>query len=583
MIRHAACLYLLAALQIILAGAALSAPDAPRAALTYDELMNPEVTPAPVPMTAFTPPPDAKPPSNVFEGRLILGVERTGSQLRALKDAYGDAEANHGAARHLPAFDFEFVQSGDALIPARRGAIPSAHPEWEFILEPGRVWDEAGDHGMTRAALPFTLEERNANCMHNGVLSFLFGKNGAVSDAVYEIGSETCFYFKFDMWGRAAATYKPAAVKNAPTIIADYARETASRMPTRPIETLAQDFPGADSSRFGSPSEVPAQDMTLYGVVANGVNYVSGCDTRFGPYPFCAVLDLPSYSLAKSIYAGVGTMRMALLYPGITSEKIADYVPACSAAGSWSDVTFGNSLDMATGHFNSPDDEADEDAPDIAPFFLSDDHASRIAFACTHYPSKAKPGTHWVYHTADTYLLGTALGAFYRSKAGPSADFTTDVLANPIWKRLALSPAIYTVRRTYDAVAQPFSGYGLTLHRDDIAKIADFLNVDHGAIGSDQLVDPVMLNAALQRNPDDRGLEGPTPDFRYHNGFWAWNAQNMLGCKTPAWIPFMSGFGGIVVALMPNGMTYYYFSDAGVWIWANAAAEANRIKPFCEG
>ncbi len=168
-------------------------------------------------MSAFAPPLNAKLPSNRFEGRLTLGEERPGSGFHASRDQYGDANTNGGAAQHLPPFDFEFVQAGNVLIPTRRGAIPGTHPEWEFILEPGHVWDEPGDQGYTRAALPFTLEEYNANCMHNGVLTFLFRKDGAVSDVVYEIGSETCIYFKFDMWGMRAAHYSPAKIANQRT------------------------------------------------------------------------------------------------------------------------------------------------------------------------------------------------------------------------------------------------------------------------------------------------------------------------------------------------------------------------------
>jgi hypothetical protein len=131
-------------------------------------------------------------------------------------------------------------------------------------------------------------------------------------------------------------------------------------------------------------------------------------------------------------------------------------------------------------------------------------------------------------------------------------------------------------------VRQSFTGYGLTLHRDDIAKIADFISVAHGVASGEQLVDPDMLRAALQQDESDHGLRASTDDFRYHYGFWAWNAAHVLGCRKPTWIPFMSGYGGIAVALLPNGMTYYYFSDSGVWRWAKAAAEADRIKPFCE-
>jgi len=567
---------------IVLTAMFFAAPafaDDVRAAISYDELTGPIAAHGPAQMQAFAPPPGAQPPSNVFEGRLTLDIGKSAGTFQVLNDQFGDATSNGRAAQHLPPFDFDFVQAGDALVPVRRGAIPSTHPEWEFILEPGRVWDQSGDHGMTRAAIPFTLEERNANCMHNGVLTFLYGKGEAISNVDYEIGSETCIYFKFNMWGTAPAHYKPAAIPDAVAVKAAYAQEVDDRLPMKPIAALAADIRGSAPDAFGSPSEVPAADMTAYGVVVNGTNYVSACATRFGDYPYCDVLDLPSYSLAKSIVGGLATMRLSLLYPGVTNETIAKYVPDCAAAGTWNDVTFGNALDMATGHYLQAGDQADEDAPDLTPFFLAETAAAKTAFACRHYPRKAEPGTRWVYHTADSYLLGVALEGFYRGKTG--GDFYDDILARDIWSKLELSPPVYVTRRTYDAAAQPFTGYGLTLHVDDIAKIAGFIDLNHGAIGGTQLLDPAMLRAALQLDPASPGLRASTVDFRYHDGFWAWNAQRYLGCKSATWIPFMSGFGGIAVALFPNGMVYYYFSDSGVWLWGKAAAEANRIKPFC--
>lgn len=550
---------------------AVFAADGSRSVLSSASLRDPQAAPATVPMAAYAPPPHALPATNRFEGRLILGAGRMGS--RVLTDDYKNAEDPSWHA--LPPFDFAYVQSGDALIPAQRGSIPSTHSMWEFILEPGRVWNEPGDGEYSRAALPFTLEERNANCMHNGVLTFLFKNDGSISDVAYQIASETCRYFKFDLWGRAAARYLPQAVPDAAGIASAHAAEAAGRLPVKPIAALAQDHPGVDVSAFGSPVEVDPADMTTFGVVFDGVHYRGGCETRLGAYPFCEVMDLPSYSLAKSIFAGLGTMRLAKLYPGITDAKVAPLVPECAAAGTWRDVTLGNLLDMASGHYNSANDQADEDAADIGPFFDASTHAGRISFACTHYPRKGAPGMQWVYHTADTYLLGTALNAFYRGKAGAGADVFRDLLT-PIWRQLALAPSIDVSRRSYDAVAQPFTGWGLTLHADDVAKLALFVT------GEAPLLDRKMLDGALQRDAASPGLRASTGDFRYHNGFWAWNAARVLGCKAPAWIPFMSGFGGIVVALMPNGLTYYYFSDGGAYAWARAAAEADRIKPFCQ-
>jgi hypothetical protein len=136
-------------------------------------------------------------------------------------------------------------------------------------------------------------------------------------------------------------------------------------------------------------------------------------------------------------------------------------------------------------------------------------------------------------------------------------------------------------RRTYDAVAQPFTGWGLAYHRDDIARIARFLNNANGEIGGQQILDRKMLDAALQRDSASPGIRAINDDFRYHDGFWAYNVAKAAGCKAPAFVPYMSGYGGITVAMMPDGITYYYYSDGGIFKWAEAAAEANRIKPFC--
>jgi hypothetical protein len=519
-------------------------------------------------------------PANRFLGRLILGEERPGGMFRVLRDDYDLADVDGGAARHLPPFDFAFVQSGSAIIPFRRGAIPSTHPLWEYILEPGTVSDALG--GFSHAQLPFTVEERNANCMHYGVLDFDFRDDGAISDVSYAIASETCPYFKFDMLGRSAASYRREPVPDAARIVRSYQGEREHWIPAKPIEALATDYPGTDPSQFGSPDEVNPADMTVYGVVVDGAQYIGGCNTRAGLYPFCTEMDLPSYSVAKSIFAGLAAMRLSHLFPHAMRERVGDYVPDCAARGTWGDVTFENQLDMASGHYLSSLSLADEGSPDMQGFFLPEDHASKIAFSCDHYPRQAQPGTLWVYHTTDAYTLGTAMRGFYEAHAGSGHDFYRELLALPLWRPLHLDPALDVSRRTYDAIAQPFTGYGLTLHGDDIAKLAIFLNVDDGHLAGKTVLDERQLAAALQRDPRDPGLPAGSTLFRYNNGFWAWNAQATLGCRSPAWIPFMSGYGGIVVALLPNGIAYYYVSDGGSFAWAKAAAEADKMRPFCD-
>ena len=135
--------------------------------------------------------------------------------------------------------------------------------------------------------------------------------------------------------------------------------------------------------------------------------------------------------------------------------------------------------------------------------------------------------------------------------------------------------ALTTARR------QPFTGFGLTYHRNDIAKIAVFLNDRRGRLNGAAMFDEPMLNAALQRGPDARVVIADGDRYRYRNGFWAWDATKELGCAKETWIPFMSGYGGITVVLMPNNTVYYYFSDGDAYDWDRAAAESNRIRKFC--
>jgi hypothetical protein len=67
---------------------------------------------------------------------------------------------------------------------------------------------------------------------------------------------------------------------------------------------------------IGCAAIVAAAAAREDGFVIDGVHYSGGCPTRHGAYPFCENLDLPSYSLAKSMVAGIALMRLERLYPG---------------------------------------------------------------------------------------------------------------------------------------------------------------------------------------------------------------------------------------------------------------------------
>lgn len=573
-------------LQLLIAclipAAGLAAEPAPaRVALSAEFLTGTAVMEHPVDMAAFAPPPTAGAPLARFTGRLQFEVPPGAAQSKMLLDRWNIVKGDDREYAIPPRFDFELVQVDDRLVPATRGIVESTGEWWDWIVGPGRVWSEKDDNGWSRASLPFALIEKNANCMHNGVLSFLFRGDREVSRVAYEISQETCYYFKFDGWGAAPASRDSTVTADVAAIAAGYRSEVARRLPVRPIEALAADYPGLDPENFGAAADVTPEHMTLYGVLIKGVHYTGGCETRQGHYPYCDEMLLPSYSLAKTVMAGFSLMRLELLHPGVRREVIVDYVPECRDAGGWDGVTFENMLDMASGRYNSTESEADEDSEATGDFFLSQTHAEKIRLACSRYPRKQPPGKRWVYHTTDTYILGTALAAWWRRQNGPQADIYRELLLEPVWRRLGLSPELATPRRTMGSPAQPFFGWGLVLRRDDIAKLGGFLAIGEGRLGQEALLDTGMVRAALQRDPADAGLRATNEEFRYNNGLWAWNIAGYLGCRDAAWIPFMSGFGGISVVMMPSGIVYYYVSDNYEFRWARAVAEAHRLGPVC--
>jgi len=524
----------------------------------------------PVDMWAFAPVHAGK--ASAFEGKITFDGGRI-EGFEALKDSYG---YGRGKAGSMPSFTVDFISSGFDLIPVQRGLILSEHPQWDIILEPGKVWRESGETGFSRAAIPFALQEKNANCTHNGVMTFLYDEKAITSQVAVQISSETCLYFKFDLWGYSSAIYSPASVADSAGVIEAYGREKAARLPVKPIHSLAQDYPGVNPDNFGSAAEVNPDDMTVYGLLVDGTHYVGGCETRYGPYPYCDVLDLPSYSTAKSLFAGLALMRMEKLYPGVGQEKIADYIPACKKSGNWSDVTFQNALNMTTGNYTTDKYMADEGGQKMIRFFDAVSHKDKIKAACGAFKRKSTPGKKWVYHTSDTYILGAAMQNYLAGKG----DLYDDILKNPLWVELGLSPTLNTTRRTPDTRAQPFAGYGLTYHRDDLVRLAAFLNVDNGLAAT--FFDKVEFDKAMQRSGAAQGMAAYGKAVKYQNGFWASNFQKILGCKSPIWIPFMSGFGGITVALLPNEMIYYYFSDNDDFAWEKGLMEAEKIKNFCQ-
>ncbi|MFF5138211.1 hypothetical protein ACFY6U_00385 [Streptomyces sp. NPDC013157] len=554
-----------------------------RTLLTRTDLTTGSST-APVSDSAFALPAGAAAPSHTFQGTLTLSGTSTGGGFSELVDTYNRTSNADSAWKHLPSFSVTFVQNGSHLIPTVRGLQYTGSTVWNLEVGAGRAWDETSDNGMTRASFPFALVERNANCVHNGEMTFLFDA-GSISKVRYQITQETCDYQKFNMWGQLSGTYTPQTVSDATSIENAYAAEVAGRLPTKSISALATDYPnsGVDTSKFGSG--VTASSMTAYGVYINGVNYTSGCTTRYGSYAFCSDMLLPSYSTAKSAFTSIAAMRLEQLYgTSVAGELVKNWVSeTSSSSGDWSSVTLNNALDMATGNYSSSGFEADEDGTTMSNFFTAESYSSKVSTALS-YPHRSTPGSQWVYHTSDYFLAARAENNYLQSKAGSSADIF-NLVRDDVYKPLGVGPDSLTTERTDNsATGVPLGGYGLFWTQDSIAKVAKLLNNDGGAINGTQVLNSTALAATMQKTSSDRGVTTTgTTAFKYNNGLWAlqFTPSSYPQYSCSFYVPFMSGYGGITVAMAPNGATYYYFSDNDEFSWADAVNETNKINPMC--
>jgi hypothetical protein len=553
-----------------------------RRLLAYDDLMNGRAD-APVDDGAFALPDEAAMPEVVLEGRLQISSGTETSGFKLIRD---DAKLASDRARlRVPDLDLEFVQDGSVIIPVKKGLVYGTNRYWNAIIGPGRIWRENGDHALARVAFPFTLVERNQNCTHNGVMTFLFdGKH--LSTIRYQITQETCLEFKFDLWGRAVGTYTPRTIPQAAALKAAHAAEVTDRLPTRPLASLASDFPDANFSETNLTAGISSGNMTLYGLVINGTNYISACNTRYGLYAFCEDMRVPSYSTAKSAFAAIALMRLGQKYgTGVYDLLVKDYLPeVASAKGDWSAVTFQDALDMATGNYSLAGFQADEYGANMLAFLNSAETYLDKIHNALQYPGQTPPGKVWIYHTSDTFLLTRAMNNYLLQQEGQDADIFNFV-RDEVYTPLHLSAGALTSLRTDNSPAgAPFGGYGLFWTRDDIAKLAIFLNNQTGRINGIQVLEPGLLAAALQKNPDDRGLDtSGVPVFKYRASFWAYHWDPSIARQYPCsfWTPFMSGYGGITVMLMPNGASYYYFSDNNEFAWTGAVSEANKLSPMC--
>jgi len=498
-----------------------------------------------------------------FSGILKVDQPAIGIGYNVIIDSRKIYQDNH---KNIPKFEIEISSLDGKVYPKNTKIIETNHLFWNIQFGVGSSKLEISSSN-TLITLPFSLIHKSANCIHNGIGVFSISNENQISNIIFEIASETCAYYKFDYVGLYSANFQ---FTNAlPNLSNNSDKNIIS------IENLYKRYNLTNKS-FLNSDYIDPSNVTMFGLIDSNNHYVSSCMTRLGNYPFCDQILLPSYSLAKSI---AGTFSLSLLesqYGSISNLYVSDLVPECYGR-KWKNVTLNNLSDMSTGqYFNSIHDFDESSVASSEVIFMFEEHKDKIKKACSAFPKKTKPGTRFVYHTSDTYILGLALNNYLQSNSNRK-DYFNDVLI-PFLEANNLSQTSQSVLATNDNIKQSYTGWGMFFLRSDLDRLATIIhNIKNNS--STQLT---YLYDALNPNDNNSLLAIPSVNIYYNNGFWSRKFdKNIFNCSEDVWIPFMSGFGGITFAFFPNGMSYYYFSDGYEFAWESAIFSSHSIKPFC--
>lgn len=552
-----------------------SAPPAagPRDAVTAAELLAPAYTAAqPVHNDYFMPVGQSAPARHTFRGTVTF---RTASI----------SSASHrcpGLATTPPGFTAAFFTHGEHLVPAVRNILD---PPGTVILSPGRVWSEPGDGGMSRASFPYVSVDQYTNRTHNGVVTFLYDDT-RVSALRFQSVQETAEWAKFDFWGQGPMTYAPGPIANEAAVRARFAAELSREVPIRPWAALPASARGPAFDGFDG--DAAPEDISANGLVVDGIVYVKGCNTRYGPYPYCRHMRHGVFSVTKSMGAAVALLRLAQTYgDAVFDLKLKDYVAVTASHDGWAEVAFADALNMATGiGDNAPQREpndpfADENKPRMFKWIEARTAKVKldVSFAYGKYPWSR--GEVLRYSSPHSFVLAAAMDAFLKQKAGPNAhlwDMVTSEVLEPIG--IFHAPMMHTVEAG-GGRGIPLLAFGLYPTIDDVAKLTTLFQ-NGGRYQDQQVLSASRLAAALYRTSSmglPFGWKNRFGDARYHSSFWSVPYRTANGCFFQ--IPYMVGYGGNLVALLPNGVSAFRFADGKNFDLESMVLAGEAIRPFC--
>jgi CubicO group peptidase (beta-lactamase class C family) len=298
------------------------------------------------------------------------------------------------------------------------------------------------------------------------------------------------------------------------------------------------------------------------------------------------------FSVTKSSQAALTLLRLAEKYgEQVFDLFVTDYLNVTATHSGWNGVTFGHLLNMVAGIGNRfPDstaqvtfaDENDEDSPIWEATWNTFPKNGKLdaAFRYADYPWA--PGQIVRYNTAHTFILGAAMHSFYEAMEGPGANIW-QMMQDEVYRPIGIN-AMPTIQ-TEDVAPIPIYGFGLFLNAYDTARITQLLSND-GAYGGQQILHRDRTRQSTYKTADtgfttyaNVPIQSTNQNARYLNSFWSFSLSVPSVCTVR--IPYMWGFGGNFVVILPNGISAFRYADGDVHDPAALALATADIRPFC--
>jgi CubicO group peptidase (beta-lactamase class C family) len=563
-------------------------PPAPEQAeqrdrLTFEELISQSDSGSSAVHNAyFMPVGDWKPALHDFAG--TLNVPETPMQTDIWKH-----RMSRSAPRYFPGFSVQFFTHKGHLVPVERNIIQpvegNPRSSWNLILSPGKVWSEPADNGMSRASFPFVLVSVYSYETHNGIATFVYDDTRA-SNLRMQIVQEISWR-KFDFRGHLPMIYTPGPIAGHETAMARFDKEMAYQTPIRPWSELQKIADPELLENFNGV--VDSQDISATGMIVDNILYLQPCSTRYGAYPYPSHMRNSVFSVTKSAGSAIGMLRLAQKYGDeVFDLKIKDYLSVTAAHDGWDEVTFGDCLNMVTGiGDNWPQrtpnkiyvDENNERMLKWAKATTARDKL-KIGFEFGNYPWG--PGEVLRYNSTHTFVLAAAMDSYLKSKEGPHAnlwDMVIEEVFNPIG--IIHAPLRHT-QEPDGSRGIPHFLAGFYPTPDDIAKITMLLQ-NGGKHRGRQLLSRAKLAQALYKT-EKRGFSTNRYNgygYRWYNmSFWSAPYRTQNGCFFQ--IPYMAGWLGNLVVLLPNGISAFRFADGNHYDPESLILGAEAIRPICD-